>query len=67
MGEILFQSDPIEAEKYFIIAVSSFLEKINDTDEVYFGESDFEFMLNDFRSGALKYHTFYEIGRTFSP
>lgn len=58
----MYDKDPIEAEKYFIIAMSSFLEKINDTEELYFGESDFEFMLNDFRSGTLKYHIFYEIG-----
>lgn len=61
VGEILYHSDPIEAEKYFIIAMSSFLEKINDTEQLYFGESDFEFMLNDFRSGTLKYYIFYEI------
>jgi len=61
VGEIMFQTDPLEAEKYFIISMSSFLEKMNDTEELYFGESDFEFMLNDFRSGTLKYLTFYEI------
>jgi hypothetical protein len=51
----------IQAEKYFASAIRSFLEKVNEKKENYFGDTDFELMLNDFRNGVLKFKPFYEI------
>jgi len=61
VGEILLQTNSLEAEKYFFVSIVSLVEKINEEDELYFGDADFSFMFNDFRNGVLKYQIFYEI------
>jgi hypothetical protein len=60
MGEIYYDKNIDEAEQYFTIAIRSFLEKVVEKD-IYFGETDFEYMFNDFRNGILKFSVFYRI------
>lgn len=61
LGEINYEKNLGQAEKYFDNAICSFLEKVDEKKENYFGDTDFELMLNDFRNGVIKFNLFYEL------